>query len=354
MDLGRGLGALSLGLTGIGLNAIALRRLVLGVPTTVGLVVVVATLLVGIAFAVGGVVVHRSSLDSGHVARVGSWNALGVVATSGVLGLIGAFQAATGGVITTPLLAGALVVGVSGFAHVLIGLTDVRRIRAETVAKQRRKAAVVNRVVRHDLKHAAQLLFGYADVLESTGDGPGTDDDGVDRKLRDLGGRLADTHERIEIVDDLLEADATGTTVDLHEIVARHESEWREAYPDASFDVDVPTGLTAAANPHVETALVEVVENAFEYGGDPPAVTIRVTETKERVRFDVLDDGDGIPERERSLLDDERMESQLDHSSGLGLWLSKWIVDRSDGTLSVEPEPNDAGTRVVVDLPTAR
>jgi signal transduction histidine kinase len=44
-------------------------------------------------------------------------------------------------------------------------------------------------------------------------------------------------------------------------------------------------------------------------------------------------------------------ETPLRHSQGLGLWLSRWILDGSGGTIAFE-ECED-GTTVVVTLPVA-
>lgn len=66
---------------------------------------------------------------------------------------------------------------VSTFAHVLIGVRDVQRIRAEELARQREQLAVLNRLVRHNLGQLAQrLLFVQSDL-------PGADDEATRTKL---------------------------------------------------------------------------------------------------------------------------------------------------------------------------
>ncbi|MFB6123459.1 MAG: ATP-binding protein [Haloferacaceae archaeon] len=48
----------------------------------------------------------------------------------------------------------------------------------------------------------------------------------------------------------------------------------------------------------------------------------------------IADDGPGLPAVEREVLTAE-METPLNHSSGMGLWLTRWICRSSDGTLAV-------------------
>ncbi|SHH61406.1 sensor histidine kinase [Halobaculum gomorrense] len=318
-----------------------------------GGIVAGATLLLGVAFAAGGPAMYRTEVDSDHLLRVAGWNTLGVVVTTAVLALVAAYQATTGGRVTAPLLSGGVVVGVSAFAHVLIGFTDVRRIRARTVARQRQKAAVVNRFVRHDLKHHAQLLLGYGEQLVGSGDG----DDAVDaavvgRRVADIGSELAETNDRIAVIDDLLDSDDDRAAVDLAALVGERRGEWESAHPGGELTVDLDADLRVAAGDHLGTALEELVENAFEHGGDSPSVAVEGSQTGEEVRVEIRDDGDGFPERERALINEDRTETQLDHSDGLGLWLAKWIVEHYGGRLAVESGTAEGG-RVAATLPAA-
>ncbi|WP_435065479.1 sensor histidine kinase [Halobaculum sp. EA56] len=337
--------------TGIGLAAIAVRRLWLGVSGTAGGIVAGATLLLGVAFAVGGPAMYRTDVDSDHLLRVAGWNTLGVVVTTAVLALVAAYQAATGGRVTAPLLTGGVVVGVSAFAHVLIGFNDVRRIRARTVARQRQKAAVVNRFVRHDLKHHAQLLLGYGEQLVASGGGGDAVDPGdVGERIADIGSELADTNERIAVIDDLLDGDDGRAAVDLTALVGERRDGWESEHPRGELSVDLGADLRVAAGDHLGTALDELVENAFEHGGDSPSVAVEGSRTGDEVRLEIRDDGDGFPERERALINEDRTETQLDHSDGLGLWLAKWIVEYDGGRLAVESGTAEGG-RVTATLP---
>jgi len=66
----------------------------------------------------------------------------------------------------------------------------------------------------------------------------------------------------------------------------------------------------------------------------------------------VADDGPGIPDDEVAVLTDDRDITQLDHGSGFGLWLVKWVVDSYGGELRFD-ETDSGGTRVVLTLDAA-
>jgi signal transduction histidine kinase len=65
----------------------------------------------------------------------------------------------------------------------------------------------------------------------------------------------------------------------------------------------------------------------------------------------VSDNGPGIPQREQEIVTGDRTITQLDHGSGLGLWVAKWIVEDYGGELSFEAD--EAGTTVVLRLERA-
>jgi signal transduction histidine kinase len=64
----------------------------------------------------------------------------------------------------------------------------------------------------------------------------------------------------------------------------------------------------------------------------------------------VADNGPGIDEQERRAVTEGR-ETPLEHSSGVGLWLARWITERNGGSLSIEN--TDDGAVVTVVLPRA-
>ncbi|MFC5135118.1 MULTISPECIES: sensor histidine kinase [Haloferacaceae] len=367
MDPRRLVGALVISLTGVGLAAIAVRGFATGTTGVVDAVVTGVTLLFGVAFTVTGPLAYRTDVESGHLLRIAGWNVLGVVATSAVLVLVYSFQVDAGASVAEPLVSGAIIVGVSAFAHVLIGFNDVRRIRARRLVKQQQKAAVMNRFVRHDLRHAAQLLIGYGEQLSadagSDAGGTGNGGDGADgeresahdlgRRIAEIGSDLGDTQSKIRVFDDVLERDDERTAVDVPEVLEDGRDGWAEEHPDGTLETDFDGECSVSASDHVDTALAELIDNAFEHGGDPPAVTVRGERTDGTVRIDVLDNGDGFPDDEMALINEDRTETQLQHSSGLGLWLAKWVIEHYDGSLSLGRRGDADGGVVTVRLPAA-
>jgi signal transduction histidine kinase len=297
----------------------------------------------GLALAAGSAYLYASDVRTSHTVRIAGWNLLGAVLLGTILAL-----AVGGAGVDVPAYVLVDVLGVSSVAHVLIGYNDVRRIRAEDLARQRRTLAVVNRLTRHNLRNGTQVLTARAGQLVEGVDDP--DLRAAAENLRDRSLELSTIHEELQSFQRALDGDDPEGTVAVDEAVERVLADYREDHPDA-FEVDVPDGLTVRADDQFDAALDHLVENALEHGSDgDPFVRVTAERDGETVRLTVADRGPGISETEVAVLTGEREIDQLEHTSGLGLWVVKAIVDRYRGTLAFDTTD---GTAVTMTLEAA-
>jgi PAS domain S-box-containing protein len=103
--------------------------------------------------------------------------------------------------------------------------------------------------------------------------------------------------------------------------------------------------------------LVNLLDNAIKYSPDGGDVVVEVAGGHGRVRLAVRDRGLGIPhgEQERIFEKFYRLDPALTRGvggSGLGLFISRELVSRMGGSLTVRSQPGD-GAAFVVDLPAA-
>jgi signal transduction histidine kinase len=75
-------------------------------------------------------------------------------------------------------------------------------------------------------------------------------------------------------------------------------------------------------------AVRELLVNAVEHGEG--AVTVAV-DCADEARVTVRDEGPGVPAPERDVVTGATVETALDHSDGLGLWMAKWVVESFGG-----------------------
>lgn len=208
--------------------------------------------------------------------------------------------------------------------------------------------SVINRVLRHNMRNKMGIITGYAEMLEARLSG---EDAEKATKIKNTADQLLDLTESAQRLEEYRELSPELEPVDIVPMLEDTVSELQMQYPEASVGIDTPDTVVVNTHERLKTALWEVVENAAKHGGEPPVVEIDVTVTETWVTIAVVDNGPGLPEIEREVLQ-SNVETPLVHGEGLGLWLIHWIVTSLDGEL--ETTVMEGGTTVTIRLPKAR
>jgi signal transduction histidine kinase len=192
------------------------------------------------------------------------------------------------------------------------------------------------------------VILGHADLLAET-----TDDPEHRRHLETIRKKaesLVSLGERAREVDRTLHGeDRERQPVEVTSVVREKIRGLRESHPSVVVDTHLPDEQWVLATSHVGTALTNVVDNALEHNDRIlPRVGISVSEHvgADGVEIRVVDNGPGIPHSELEALE-AGIETQLQHASGLGLWLVKWILNGSHATIDFE-ERDGRGTAAVM------
>jgi PAS domain S-box-containing protein len=216
--------------------------------------------------------------------------------------------------------------------------------------RTQQRLEVLNRVLRHDVRNAVGVLQGNATRLREEFD------DGESRLALDrIAARADDLHSSVEKARTVERALDTTRTDPIHvrTLVESQRESFEDDHPDGRLAVDVPGTLWVEGNHTLEAALREALDNAFEHA-DSEAPTVRVVATArgdDRVDVCIIDDGPGVPPHERRVIDNGE-ESALQHGSGLGLWLMKWVVTSLGGDIDIG-ERAVGGTVLTFTLPAA-
>jgi PAS domain S-box-containing protein len=129
--------------------------------------------------------------------------------------------------------------------------------------------------------------------------------------------------------------------------------------PEITVDLSVaPTVEPAFADRNrLQQVLVNLLDNAVKYSPNGGLVSAKVENTSDAVRISVADQGLGIPAAEQQRVFEKfyRLETELSRAgggTGLGLYITRELVRRMGGTVSVESEPG-VGSTFTVELPRA-
>jgi signal transduction histidine kinase len=123
----------------------------------------------------------------------------------------------------------------------------------------------------------------------------------------------------------------------------------------ANIEIEVKSRAMAMVDvQRIERVVANLVQNALKYAPDQP-VLVRLETTGERACVSVIDSGPGLgPDEIDSLFSKHRRcrTAGRRDGSGLGLYVSRKIVEAHDGFIGVET--NSGGSRFYFEIPLYR
>ena len=215
----------------------------------------------------------------------------------------------------------------------------------------------------HELRTPLAAVYGAARTLRRT-------DIEIPSEQRDrfLEIIVSETERLTAIVSQILLAgqleegrvDVTTTATDLQPLAASVLDSARLRAPEQielRLERNGDRAVALADEDKLRQVLVNLLDNAIKYSPDGGDVTVELNGGHGRVRVAVRDRGLGIPpgEQERIFEKFYRLDPALTRGvggSGLGLFISRELVSRMGGSLTVRSQPGD-GAAFVVDLPAA-
>lgn len=229
-------------------------------------------------------------------------------------------------------------------------------VRDETERKNRQKQLdVLRRVLRHNLRNEMAVVIGHAErVVERARE----DIADSGREIKSIANDLVAMSDTVRRIQDVIERDRLDPVqADVDTVVDTVATSVRKKYPDATIVTDVRPGVAVEGSGMLEQALGELAENAVEHNdNDEPWVEINAGKNTMRrggwMEISVIDDGPGIPEHEREVIEMDAAETPLSHASGMGLWTASHVVSAVGGDMSIDDRPS-GGSIVTLHLKTA-
>ncbi len=218
---------------------------------------------------------------------------------------------------------------------------------------ERLRAGLTNMLI-HDLRNPLSALMGALELLKMTGDGRMSDEqaellryaqESGERLLQlintmlDLArmeaGRFEPTWEQVEIAPLLEEA------VEEAQLSAGLE----EQHIELRVEEDLPPLLCDGQL--LQRVLGNLLSNAIKYTPTGGTIIVQVRREDDNLRFDVIDQGPGIPATYREIIFDKFSQvrrSDMRRGTGLGLAFCKMAVEALGGRIWVESEEGEGST----------
>ncbi|MDR5657711.1 PAS domain S-box protein [Halodesulfurarchaeum sp. HSR-GB] len=233
--------------------------------------------------------------------------------------------------------------GFEGYRGAVIDITE-KKNQEEALKRQTNLSIVLNRVLRHNLRNDISVVRGYTQMMAEK-----LDDTNYGEKALKTIDSLIELSEKARVLDQLISSDANPEPADIPALVEEIATQMRQENSAATISVETPDeGVTAEVLPSFKRAIEEVVENAIKHSGDNPRVDITIEANPDDIQIRIADNGPGIEEQDASVFR-SGSETPLLHGSGLGLWLTNWIVTSQGGL--IDATATEEGTTLSVLVP---
>ncbi len=240
--------------------------------------------------------------------------------------------------------------------EIAVDITERKKME-ETLRKQKAELERSNAELEqfayaasHDLQAPLRMVTGYLRLLARRYS------DKLDKKADGFIGYAVEGAQRMqELIGDLMEYSRVGSqektfaTVDCEKILSATIANLKASIEESSATVthDPLPAVTADA-PQLERLFMNLVGNAIKYRGvEPPRVHVSARQDPNGWLFSVTDNGIGIDPKysERVFEVFQRLHPSTEYSgTGIGLAISKKIVECHGGRIWVESQPGKGST----------
>ena len=237
----------------------------------------------------------------------------------------------------------------------VVNVRDVSRLR-----QLERMRATLLATVSHELQTPISIIKAYASTLGRP------DIQWDEQTIKDKVCAIEEESDRLsELVSKLLytarldsgEYSLNKLLLDLPQEARKVTKRLSEQTEIHKLEVDFPPDFPpVSADPvKIEVILTNIVDNAMKFSPQGGTITIKGESSENEVLVIVADEGIGVPLRDRDRIFDRfyRIEDDSTKSTrgtGLGLYISKTLIEAHGGQIWVEGEPG-RGSRFTFSLP---
>ena len=230
-------------------------------------------------------------------------------------------------------------------------LAEAALLRSEKLAAMGRLASTVAHEINNPLEAVTNLLY----LARTDPTVTGTASEWLQTAERELA-RLGNI---TRLTLGLVRTSATRSVIDIAESIDDVLSIFRHRYErkDIQIERDYQSGVTVSIAPHeLRQIATNLIANAIDaIDGVGSRIAIRVHREGELAVFLLEDSGVGISPAHISRIFEAFFSTKEDVGTGIGLWVTKELVEKNGGRISVQSGdlPHGMKTRFRVELPIA-
>jgi len=228
------------------------------------------------------------------------------------------------------------------------------RIEAQKTQQQNQCFEYLNAVLRHEVLNTAQAIVLCVELIEDElpPEVTGEVEDEIEVVKRQTD-EMETVVSDVRLLLQLQEGEIESSRMHLYESVKSECEKIQDRHPGSDVSVDVDCkGVKLLAHQSFRRTIGNLVRNGLQHNeSETPVVNVGCEVDESGLVISITDNGPGIPSADvDSLFDFSRSN---DGSHGMGVPLSKWLVDIHGGELEIE-ETDERGTTFTVQLPSER
>jgi signal transduction histidine kinase len=204
---------------------------------------------------------------------------------------------------------------------------------------------VLQRILRHNLRNDLNVILGHAQtLLNEVNDGTQMQKslDAINSNAKNLATIVEETKTIRRIIND----DEKIDHINLNDITKDVVTEYITDSPDVEITYIEEDDVEIRGTHRVRSLIDSLLSNAIEHNSGKQVVDVRITtDDTDRVILSVSDNGTGIEQTHKDIIKGEEEITSLNHGSGIGLWVVRWVADRNGAEINFER--NDSGGTVV-------
>ncbi|WP_136590457.1 hybrid sensor histidine kinase/response regulator [Salinigranum halophilum] len=213
-----------------------------------------------------------------------------------------------------------------------------RERRERELARRNEELALLNRIVRHDIKNDVSVIIGWGDRLHDHVDPAGEEYlEFIINSGQHINGIAQTVGDFLEMLES--DSDPDLHAVDLGRLLETEIAKIQSTHEEAVVTVDsaLPHGIDVAATELLTSVFGNLLTNAVVHNDtDAPEVVVSVTVDPDTVTVRIADNGPGIPDSRKDVIFGRGEMGLESPGSGLGLYLVDTLVDIYDGSVHVE------------------
>ncbi len=255
-----------------------------------------------------------------------------------------------------------MVLGIIFFAVIITGLVLNTIFLVREIKRSEQHDAFLNSVT-HELKTPIASIKLYLETLKTRKVTP-------EKQMEFYDVMLADSNRLLNTVEQVLQASSTkerkrqfsASEIDIGDLInesvaiirtGRNLAEGAIRFSEPAEPIKI---MGDAAD--LQTALINLLDNALKYSSDSPKISIRTKKASMNKRVDIFikDNGIGIPSADlkrvfKRFYRVKNPSGGEPKGTGLGLFIVKSIVERHGGKVSAQSRGEGLGTTFLVQLP---